>query len=158
MSVLRVRAHALLPLGLLLLAACTQAPQPAAVRVPLGATGARTAQGVPELRNPLSPDAQAQVAGAAAYASYSCAACHGDALEGGMGPSLVNRTWVYGEDDTTLFFLIRDGSKALRAHGYQRRGIEAQQGEMPAYAGLLRDVQIWQLIDFIRARGRSTPR
>src|SRR5713101_2269041 len=51
-----------------------------------------------------------------------CAGCHGDNLEGGRGPSLVSKKWIYGGDETSLITTIRDG----------RSG-----GDMPAFKSIL---------------------
>jgi len=123
---------------------------------PLGATGKTNAHGLPELRNPLANDAGALSAGADLYATHACLTCHGRQLTGSMCPSLVNDTWVYGGDDTTLFHLVRDGSAGLHAHGYDRIGHEPQVGDMPAFGSTLDDTQIWQLLAYIHSR-RATP-
>lgn len=134
------------------LAACSPST-PSAPKGPLsGATGTTNAHGLPELRNPLDGGATAIAAGAELYATRACLGCHGRELTGGMCPSLVNDVWVYGGDDTTLFHLVRDGSVALRAHGYARAGHEPQTGDMPPFGGALDDTQIWQLIAYIRSR------
>lgn len=119
---------------------------------PLGATGRQTAHGLPELRNPFAGDAAASAAGAQIYAQRACVTCHGNKLTGAMCPSLVNQRWVYGDDDTTLFFLLRDGSVALRGHGYTRSGQEPQIGDMAGFGRLLDDRELWQLVSFVRAQ------
>lgn len=155
MDARRAFLRSVIAISLSALSACSAGDQTEPLRVPQAATGAFNAQGLPLLRNPLPDDAPTRAAGAQVYASYSCAACHGERLEGGLGPSLVNTIWAYGSDDTTLFFLIRDGSKALRAHGYHRLGHEPQQGEMPPFASLLREQQIWEFIVYLRAHAST---
>ncbi len=135
----------------LAVAACS-APATDRTQPPSGATGAITAHGLPELRNPLLGQPQAIQAGAALYQAQACPACHGRTLGGGMCPSLLNDVWVYGDDDSTLFHLVRDGSAGLRAHGYTRTGHEPQAGDMPPFGGSLDDTQIWQLLAYLRAQ------
>lgn len=139
------------------LAACSPSAPPAPKGPPLGATGATNAHGLPELRNPFANDASAIAAGAELYATHACLTCHGRQLTGSMCPSLVNDVWVYGDDDTTLFNLVRDGSAGLRAHGYERIGHEPQGGDMPPFGATLDDKQLWQLIAFIRSRHATPP-
>lgn len=139
------------------LAACSPSAPPAPKGPPLGATGATNAHGLPELRNPFANDANAIAAGAELYATHACLTCHGRQLTGSMCPSLVNDVWVYGDDDTTLFNLVRDGSAGLRAHGYERIGREPQGGDMPPFGATLDDKQLWQLIAFIRSRHAAPP-
>lgn len=146
----RPRIVALVLACALSLAACS--PGRRGSDPPLGATGAQAAHGLPELRNPLAGDAAASAAGAQIYAQRACVTCHGAKLTGAMCPSLVNDTWIYGADDTTLFYLLRDGSVALRGHGYVRTGHEAQVGDMPGFGHLLDDRELWQLVSLIRAR------
>lgn len=45
----------------------------------------------------------------ALYAEF-CASCHGDAMEGGLGPSLSDDIWVYGDDDSSIADMIRVGT------------------------------------------------
>jgi len=66
-----------------------------------------------------------------------CAGCHGDALQGGRGPSLVSKQWIYGGDETSLITSIRDG----------RAG-----GDMPAFKSVLSDSQIRTLMLVIKDR------
>ena len=82
-------------------------------------------------RNPYRGDASAIAQGAQLYATRSCAACHGADANGGMGPSLRNDTWIYGDDDALLFDLVRAGSVAFRARGHERIAEEPQRGDMP---------------------------
>lgn len=136
--------------ALVLLAACT--PGQRGSDPPLGATGALAAHGLPELGNPLAHDPAAIAAGAKLYAQRACVTCHGRQLAGAMCPSLVNDAWVYGADDTTLFFLLRDGSVRLRARGVPRGGHDGQGGDMPGFGHLFDDTELWQLLSYIRSR------
>lgn len=76
------------------------------------------------------------------YAGY-CAACHGDAMEGGRGPSLVGNRWTYGGDEAAVVMSIRDG----------RSG-----GDMPAFGAVLSGPQIRTLALLIRDRASRVSR
>jgi cytochrome c oxidase cbb3-type subunit II len=84
---------------------------------------------VGDLSNPFTADSQAIDAGRTLYAQ-NCAACHGDALEGNIGPELDGESY----DDATLFELIYTG---------------IPDGGMPSFAAL-GDTKVWQLVNFIR--------
>lgn len=73
-----------------------------------------------------------------------CAACHGDTMQGGRGPSLVTQKWIYGGDEASLIVSIRDG----------RGG-----GDMPAFKETLTDTEIRTMAltirdGALRAQGR----
>lgn len=65
----------------------------------------------------------------------SCASCHGDKLQGGSAPSMLDDVWTYGGDDESLARSIHDG--------YPERG-------MPAWSPALTNEQIRSLVIFIR--------
>jgi mono/diheme cytochrome c family protein len=69
-----------------------------------------------------------------------------------MCPPLVNDAWVYGSDDTTLYHLIREGSAAMRAHGYERGNAEKVAGDMPPLGSAVSEQEAWQLLAWIRSR------
>ncbi len=92
---------------------------------------------VGELTNPYS-DNDADEQTLAAWRQLflnNCSACHGNNLEGGIGPELVGANY----DDSTLFQIIYDGIPA---------------GGMPDYASLGPD-RIWQLVNYIKQVDRS---
>lgn len=151
MSPHRIARSALLALACIaLLGACGSSLDPAAVSDAARAGGSNE-HGLARLRNPLDRDAAAIAAGQALFAARACAACHGAAGGGGMCPPLGNDAWVYGDDDTTLYHLIREGSVAMRAHGYVRGSAEKVVGDMPPFGGALSERETWQLIAWIRA-------
>lgn len=104
------------------------------------------------VKNPYTdkPDAIAQ--GKELFVTMACSGCHGAGGGGGMCPPVVNDTWVYGSDDTTLFNLIKLGSAAFQAKGYARVGHEKVVGDMPPFAGVVTDDQEWKLIAYVRSR------
>jgi len=119
--------------------------------------GATNAHGLAIVHNPLADDAAAIAEGEALFAEKACSGCHGSAGAGGMCPSLVNAAWTYGNDDTTLFNLIRLGSAGLRAHGYVRSGEETIVADMPPLGSVVSDEEAWQLIAWIRSRYAGAP-
>ena len=66
-----------------------------------------------------------------------CAACHGDALQGGRAGSLLDDVWTYGSADESILQSIREG--------------RADAG-MPAFKSTLSDVQQRGLLLLIRER------
>lgn len=64
-----------------------------------------------------------------------CATCHGETMEGGNGPSLVDDVWVYGDDDASIAKMIRVGT-----------GEET----MPGFSEALSEDQIRSLVVAIR--------
>ena len=74
-----------------------------------------------------------------------CAGCHGDTLKGARAASLLDDRWTYGGDDDSLARTIREGR------------VEAG---MPAFAGLLDEPRIREIVFMIRslaAREKGRP-
>jgi cytochrome c oxidase cbb3-type subunit 3 len=44
--------------------------------------------------------------------SSTCASCHGEKLAGGIGPSLVDQTWIHGGRATEIFHTVTEGVAA----------------------------------------------
>ena len=86
--------------------------------------------------NPYS-DADPQIAteGRRWFKRYNCDGCHGGHAGGGMGPSLRDVDWLYGDTDAQIF----DSIAAGRAHG------------MPAWGTKLPEDHIWKLVAYIRS-------
>jgi cytochrome c oxidase cbb3-type subunit 3 len=72
---------------------------------------------------------------------YNCSGCHANG-GGGMGPPLIDDTWIYGSEPQNIFQTIREG----RPNG------------MPSFRGKIPDEQIWQLVAYVRSMGRFTPK
>ena len=53
-------------------------------------------------------NAEAEAAGAASFGAY-CAACHGSAGEGLIGPNLTDDYWIHGDSPTAMFTIITNG-------------------------------------------------
>jgi cytochrome c oxidase cbb3-type subunit III len=90
---------------------------------------------LPVIVNPYASDRNALAEGRRLFVWYNCAGCHGDHAGGGMGPSLRDTTWIYGNGDGHIFASIAEG----RAHG------------MPAWGTKLPQEQIWKLVAYVRS-------
>ena len=73
------------------------------------------------------------------YNQFNCIGCHGPHGGGGMGPSLSNTTFLYGQEPENIYLTILQG---------RPRG-------MPVYGGLLPDDVIWDLVAYVRAMARD---
>src|SRR4051812_11091662 len=92
--------------------------------------------------NPYTSDRTATGEGRQLFIRFNCSGCHGGRAGGGMGPSLRDVDWIYGDRDAQLFSSIAEG----RAHG------------MPSWQPGLTADQIWKLVTSIRAlRPRNEP-
>lgn len=108
-----------------------------------GAPAAQTAVGpVPgpaqDLQRPVNPyagNAAAMAEGRTLFVRMNCVGCHGGRAGGGMGPSLRDVDWLYGETDAQIFSSITEG----RAHG------------MPSWGRMLNDDQVWKLVAYVKA-------
>ena len=89
------------------------------------------------LGKPYEGNAYALTQGKRLYAWFGCPACHGEAAEGGKGPSFLDGWWLYGPELVSIAASIRDG----RPNG------------MPAFRTRMTTEQIWQLAGYIRTVG-----
>jgi cytochrome c oxidase cbb3-type subunit 3 len=85
--------------------------------------------------NPYGNDAEAVAQGRILFRRFNCAGCHGEHAGGGMGVSLRDTEWLYGDSDAHIYDSIAEG----RGHG------------MPAWGVKLPEPQIWQLVAYIRS-------
>ncbi|MBV8760743.1 MAG: c-type cytochrome [Deltaproteobacteria bacterium] len=69
------------------------------------------------------------------FQRYNCAGCHGDHGGGGMGPSLRDVDWRYGDTDAQIYDSIAEG----RGFG------------MPAWGTKLPEDHVWKLVAYIRS-------
>lgn len=65
----------------------------------------------------------------------NCAACHGEDLAGGIGPSLTDSEWIYGSADADVFESIANG----RPNG------------MPPFGPALGNDRIWKIVSFLKS-------
>ena len=89
--------------------------------------------------NPFANDQAAAVEGRKLFVAYNCSGCHGGRAGGGMGPSLRDSLWIYGNSDTQLLSTISEGRSA----------------GMPAWGARIPQQQIWKLITYIRTLGTA---
>lgn len=124
-----------------LAAGCRAAPQPPAVGVapPIVDAAVGPLPGPPEddagPANPFSDDEVALMEGRRFFLAYNCAGCHGEHGGGGMGPSLRDAEWIYGDSDARIAKSIAEG----RAYG------------MPAWRLMLTPAQIWQVTAYLKS-------
>lgn len=101
-------------------------PQPGVGRAPDGA------------ENPYGDDARAVAEGRELFVSMNCSGCHGGHAGGGMGPSLRDAVWIYGDSDADVFSSIAQG----RARG------------MPAWGTKLPAASLWKMVAYIQCLNR----
>ena len=75
------------------------------------------------------------VEGRQLFKQFNCDGCHGGHAGGGMGPSLRDEDWIYGNSDLQIFDSIVEG----RAHG------------MPAWGVRVTEPQAWKLTAYIQS-------
>lgn len=84
--------------------------------------------------NPFAGNAVAIQEGRKLFLWYNCYGCHGGHAGGGMGPSLRDATWLYGDRDDQVFDSIAQG----RGQG------------MPTWGTKIPEDQIWKLVAYIK--------
>lgn len=89
--------------------------------------------------NPFGMEPNVLTEGRRLFVWYNCYGCHGGRAGGGMGPSLRDAAWMYGNADQDIFNSISQG----RPHG------------MPAWGLVLPDEQIWKLTAYIKSMGTA---
>jgi cytochrome c oxidase cbb3-type subunit 3 len=85
--------------------------------------------------NPYATDLPALREGRQVFTAYNCAGCHGDHGGGGMGPSLRDERWLFGNAHEQIAQSIAEG----RAHG------------MPAWRQMLTPAQVWKVTAYIKS-------
>jgi cytochrome c oxidase cbb3-type subunit 3 len=90
---------------------------------------------VPSPSNPYSEDQAAFVEGRQLFVRFNCSGCHGGRAGGGMGPSLRDVVWRYGDSDAQIFSAINEG---------RDRG-------MPAWGTKITEDQIWKLVAYVKS-------
>lgn len=85
--------------------------------------------------DPYLNDAVALQDGRRLFNWYNCSGCHGGHAGGGMGPSLRDAVWIYGNRDDQIFDTIVQG----RSNG------------MPAWGTKIPENQVWQLVAYIKS-------
>ena len=90
--------------------------------------------------NPVEGSAYAISEGKRLYNSYNCSGCH-FAGGGGIGPPLIKDEWTYGGEPANLFDTIVKG----RPNG------------MPAWGARVPEIQIWQIVAYVRSLNGKEP-
>lgn len=85
--------------------------------------------------NPFEGNNTARAEGRRLFVWFNCAGCHGDHGGGGMGPSLRDADWLYGNSPAQIFSSIAQG----RRHG------------MPSWGVKLPSDQIWKMVTYIQS-------
>jgi cytochrome c oxidase cbb3-type subunit 3 len=84
--------------------------------------------------------AQALSQGQQLYSAFNCIGCHHYG-GGGIGPALMDDTWIYGSDPESIYRSIAEG----RPNG------------MPAFGGHIPEQQIWQIVTYVRSLAALVP-
>lgn len=114
------------------------APVPSAVQGIVGPLPG-PAQDVQDRPNPVAGSEESLAAGRRYFVQYNCAGCHGDHGGGGMGPSLRDTVWLYGDTHERIAKSIAEG----RNYG------------MPAWSRMLTEEQIWQITAYLKSMRTS---
>ena len=143
------QAGRVLILGLCLASACKREARPLnvqppnanriyAVRLPTIQPGVVLAD--TPTRNDYENNAYALSQGKTLFSQYNCVGCHAHG-GGGMGPPLMDSTWIYGSAPEQIFATIVEG----RPNG------------MPSFRGRIPDFQVWQLVAYVRSMSGLVP-
>lgn len=85
-------------------------------------------------KSPYDNNAYAIGEGQRLYNQMNCVGCHFHG-GGGIGPALMDDTWIYGSDPSQIF----------------RTVVEGRPNGMPSYKGKLTNQQVWQLVAYVRS-------
>jgi mono/diheme cytochrome c family protein len=107
---------------------------PPAIQTPVGPVPGPP-QNARRQTNPYEDEAGAAAEGRQLFVRFNCSGCHGGRAGGGMGPSLRDVEWLYGNTDAQIFNSISYGR---------------DQG-MPAWGTKLTQDQIWKLTAYIQS-------
>lgn len=107
---------------------------PAIAQVPFAPGGREPPREQSEAMRAVMDDPEQIAAGRQLYLAMNCVGCHSHG-GGGMGPALIDDTWIYGGEIENIAATIREG----RPNG------------MPSYRGFLPEEQIWQIAAYVRA-------
>lgn len=130
-------------LGVLIIAACEREERGFRVEPPQSSriNSVRLSELVPgpptsssEVRNQYEENVYALGEGKRLFSAFNCVGCHGQG-GGGMGPPLMDDTWIYGSEPEQVFATIVQG----RPNG------------MPSFGGRIADYQVWQLAAYVRS-------
>src|SRR3954469_4775417 len=94
----------------------------------------------PPWKNDAEQEAASISQGQQLYESFNCVGCHAHG-GGGMGPPLMDDTWLYGSQPQQVFATIVQG----RPNG------------MPSFGGHIAENQIWEIVAYVRSMSGLTP-
>src|SRR5438132_3821690 len=98
-----------------------------------GASGAASSGG-------SEAKASAVAEGKRLYERFNCVGCHAHG-GGGIGPPLMDGEWIHGGEPATIFTIIVEGSP----------------NGMPSFRGKIPDMQLWQLVAYVRSLSGLVP-
>ncbi len=87
------------------------------------------------VQNPYAGNPSALEQGRQLFVQMNCYGCHGGRAGGGMGPSLRDQKWLYGDTPADIFDSISEG----RGNG------------MPAWGTKLPPDVIWKIVTYIQS-------
>lgn len=93
------------------------------------------------LKNPYQNNALAISEGKRLFTWYNCVGCHANG-GGGMGPALMDDSWIYGSEPQNIFATIVEG----RPNG------------MPSFGGKIPEYQVWQLVAYVQSLSGNVPK
>lgn len=108
--------------------------KPAIAQVPFAPGGREPLREQSAAMRAIMDDPEQIAAGRQLYLAMNCVGCHSHG-GGGMGPALIDDTWIYGGEIENIAATIREG----RPNG------------MPSYRGFLPEEQIWQIAAYVRS-------
>ena len=109
-------------------------------KIPVTSFGAGGPATNPVTGNEYEENAYAMAEGKRLYLAYNCVGCHANG-GGGMGPPLIDDTWVYGSAPEQVYATIVEG----RPNG------------MPSFAGRIPTPQVWMLVAYVRSLSGQAP-
>lgn len=141
----RIESRILLGLGVLLLAGCGRAMQPTLPAQQGSDTNyvidSALDPGVDHSLVTVDPrgaqyydNPQAVQTGKLLFGAFNCSGCHSNG-GGGMGPSLMDDEWIYGD----------------RLDQIHQSIVQGRPNGMPSWGGKIPDAQIWQLAAYVRS-------
>lgn len=101
-----------------------------------------------KLKSPVADSPDSRAAGRKVYQRL-CTQCHGPegkgdggmAAAGGQPADFTDSQWIFGGSPGEIFSVIRDGTSA----------------DMDSYAERISEVDIWNLVHYLRSLGPSAP-
>ncbi len=107
----------------------------ALVHTPVGNLSPGNVSAAPDIENPLRNDPESVQRGMDDFIAFNCVGCHAPNGGGGMGPSLSDNVWIYGDKPAQIYLTIAQG----RPNG------------MPAWGGMLPSDTIWDLVSYVQS-------